>query len=55
MIYKGKEIPSTMKWLGEIKKKEARKEYIIDALLIISVLSLALIWSGFGQQNNINL
>ena len=55
MIYKGKEIPSTMKWLGEIKKKEARKEYIIDSIIIISVITIALIWSGLGQQNNITL
>ena len=55
MILHGKEIPSAMRWLGEIKKKEARKEYIIDALIIISVLSFALIWSGLGQQNNITL
>ena len=55
MILHGKEIPSAMRRLGEIKKKEARKEYIIDSIIIISVISLALIWSGLGQQNNITL
>ena len=51
MIYiNGKQINSVNKWLGEIKKKEARKEYIIDSIIIISVISLALIWSGLGQQ-----